>query len=163
MWRKLEMRYGTWRHCWGCLSSSLFLKTKVLDCFDCLVAWSGDQCHLGYIESPCPALAASHPAPLLTKEKSLCSLNLFGACRPSMYRSQTAHGHSIHSLWSFFFLIGYFLYLHLKCYPFSQSHSQEPPIPSSLPLLLWECSSTLPPTPTPHSRVPYIGASIEPS
>ena len=48
-----------------------------------------------------------------------------------------------------FFLIVYFLYLHFKCYPLSQF----PPNPSSLPLILWGCSSTQPP---PTTTPPYI-------
>ena len=34
------------------------------------------------------------------------------------------------------FLIGYFLYLHFKCYPLSQLPLHKPPILSLLPLLL---------------------------
>jgi hypothetical protein len=50
---------------------------------------------------------------------------------------------------SFFLFIGYFLYLHFKCYPvFRFPPSLTHPITSSLPLLLWGCSSTYPPTPT---------------
>ena len=48
----------------------------------------------------------------------------------------------------FFFLIGYFLYISnvipFPGFPPFQKH----PITSSLPLLLWGCSSTHPPTPT---------------
>jgi hypothetical protein len=46
-------------------------------------------------------------------------------------------------MWDFlFFLIGYFLYLHFKCYPLSWFSLQNPSTPSPLPLL------TNPPTPT---------------
>jgi hypothetical protein len=47
-----------------------------------------------------------------------------------------------------FFLIGYLLYLHFKCYPHSQFHPQKPPNPSPLLLLLWVCSPTHPSTPS---------------
>jgi hypothetical protein len=46
-----------------------------------------------------------------------------------------------------FIFIRYFLYLHCKCYPLSWFPLWKPPIPSILPLLLWRCSSTHPPTP----------------
>jgi hypothetical protein len=44
---------------------------------------------------------------------------------------------------SFFYWL---LYLHFKCYLPSQFALQKPPIPSSLPLPLWGCSPTCPPT-----------------
>ena len=46
-----------------------------------------------------------------------------------------------------FYFIGYFMYLHFKCYlsPFLVSHPQ-PPYPIPLPLLLWGFSPTLQPT-----------------
>jgi hypothetical protein len=61
-----------------------------------------------------------------------------------------------HAFFFFSFLkIGYFLYLHLKCYPLSQfPTSQKPPIPSSLPLLQWGCSSTHSPTPISSPSIP---------
>jgi hypothetical protein len=43
--------------------------------------------------------------------------------------------------------IGYFICLHFKCYPLSWLPLQKPPIPTSLPLLLWWCSPTHLPTP----------------
>jgi hypothetical protein len=49
----------------------------------------------------------------------------------------------------FITIIRYFLYLHFKCYPLSRFPSSwKPPIPSSLLLLLWGCSSTHSPKPT---------------
>ena len=52
-------------------------------------------------------------------------------------------------LWFFPPLIWYFLYLHFKCFLDSLiPPSRKPSMPSSLPLLLWGCSSTHPPTPT---------------
>ena len=47
----------------------------------------------------------------------------------------------------FSFFLGYFLYLHFKCYPLSW-FSPENPYPIPLPLLFWGSSPTLPPTPT---------------
>jgi hypothetical protein len=41
-----------------------------------------------------------------------------------------------------------FIYLHFKCYPLSQFPLQKPLFHYSLPLLLWRCSPTHPPTPT---------------
>jgi hypothetical protein len=38
------------------------------------------------------------------------------------------------------FFIGYFIYLHFKCYLLSRFPLCKPPIPSSLSLLLWQCS-----------------------
>ena len=51
---------------------------------------------------------------------------------------------------SFFFpfKLDIFLYLQFKCYPLSRSPTPKLPIPSPLPLLLWGCSPTHPPTPT---------------
>jgi hypothetical protein len=46
-----------------------------------------------------------------------------------------------------YFLIEYFIYLHFRCNPLSQFPLWKPFISSSLPLLLWRCSPTLPPTP----------------
>jgi hypothetical protein len=46
----------------------------------------------------------------------------------------------------FLFLVGYFIYLHFKCYPSSQFPFHKPPIPSLLPLPLWGCSPIHPPT-----------------
>jgi len=43
-----------------------------------------------------------------------------------------------------FIFIGYFIYLHFKCYALSWLHLQKPSTPSSLPLLLWGCSTTHP-------------------
>jgi hypothetical protein len=55
----------------------------------------------------------------------------------------------------FFIIIGYFLYLHFKCYPLSRFPlSQKPPSSSPLPLLLCGCSSTHPPTPTSPPLIP---------
>jgi hypothetical protein len=51
----------------------------------------------------------------------------------------------------FFFFFGYFLYLHFKCYPLSRSPFWKPPIPWPLPLPLWGCTPTHPPT---HSHLP---------
>jgi hypothetical protein len=45
-----------------------------------------------------------------------------------------------------FFEIVHFLYLHFKCFPLSRSPLHKPPMPSSLTLSLWGCSSTHPPT-----------------
>jgi hypothetical protein len=68
---------------------------------------------------------------------------------------------------TFSFFIGYFLYLHFKCYPLSLfgPPPRKPAIPSSLPLLLWKCSPTLLPTsppthplPLPALSFPYTGA-----
>ena len=56
-------------------------------------------------------------------------------------------------VFSFLFLIGYFLYLHFKCYP----PSQFPPIPSSLLLLLWGCSPTHPPSSSLSWHSPTVG------
>jgi hypothetical protein len=68
---------------------------------------------------------------------------------------------------SFLFFIGYFLYLHFKCYPLfwfpTHPHSRKLPIPSSLPLLLWYYSSTHPPTPTFPPLIALHWASIKPS
>jgi hypothetical protein len=49
------------------------------------------------------------------------------------------------------FFIGYFIYLHFKCYPFSLFSLWKSPISSLLPLLLWGCSPThlLPPASLP--------------
>jgi hypothetical protein len=49
-----------------------------------------------------------------------------------------------------------FFNLHFKCYPLSQFPlpSCKPPLPSSLPLLLWGCFSTHPPTPTSLPSIP---------
>jgi hypothetical protein len=44
-----------------------------------------------------------------------------------------------------FYFIRYFIYLHLNCYPLSQFPLQKQPIPSSFPVLIWECSPTHPP------------------
>jgi hypothetical protein len=55
----------------------------------------------------------------------------------------------------FFLFIGYFLYLHFKCYPLSQSHPPQKLLtPSLLPLLLWGCSPTHPPNPTSLPSIP---------
>jgi hypothetical protein len=59
------------------------------------------------------------------------------------------------------FLIGYFIYLHLKCYPLCQFPLQNPP-PLPLSLVLWGCS------PLTHPLLPSLGSSslhwgIEPS
>jgi hypothetical protein len=48
----------------------------------------------------------------------------------------------------FFSFIGYFLYLHFKCYFLSSSPLWKPPIPCALPLPLWGCSQTHPLTTT---------------
>ena len=57
------------------------------------------------------------------------------------------------------FLIGYFIYLHFKCYPPSQFSLHKPPIPRPLPLPLplWWC---FPPPHSCHSTLafPYHGS-----
>jgi hypothetical protein len=59
------------------------------------------------------------------------------------------HSLLFHLTLEFILFIGYFLYWHFKSYPLSRfAPSRKPPTPSSLPLLLWGCSSTHPPTPT---------------
>jgi hypothetical protein len=45
------------------------------------------------------------------------------------------------------YFIGYFLYLHFKCFPLSRSPLWKPLIPFTLPLPLWGYSPTHPPTP----------------
>ena len=47
----------------------------------------------------------------------------------------------------FFMFIGYFLYLYFKCYLLSCSPLWPNSIPFPLPLFLWGCSHTHPPTP----------------
>jgi hypothetical protein len=55
----------------------------------------------------------------------------------------------------FLFLIWCFIYLHFKCYSLSWFPLRKPPLPSSLPLLLWGCSPTHSPThPPTHSLLP---------
>jgi hypothetical protein len=57
--------------------------------------------------------------------------------------------------------IGYFIYLHFKCYALSRFAPQKPPIPSTFLLFLWGCSPTHPPT-NYHLLTllfPYTGAS----
>jgi hypothetical protein len=66
---------------------------------------------------------------------------------------------------SVIYFIGYFIYWHFKCYPPSQLPLHKPPIPSPLPLPLWGCSSTCPPTPASwpwHSPRPGHPAFTEP-
>jgi hypothetical protein len=46
-----------------------------------------------------------------------------------------------------FVCIGCSLYLWFKCFPLSRSPLQKPPILFPLPLPLWRCSATHPPTP----------------
>jgi hypothetical protein len=46
-----------------------------------------------------------------------------------------------------FYFIGYFIYLHFKCYPLSSFPLWKCPIPSPFHLLLVGCSSTYPPPP----------------
>jgi hypothetical protein len=48
----------------------------------------------------------------------------------------------------FYFIIGYFIYLHIKCCPPSGFPSANPRSPPPSPLLLGGCSSTCSPTPT---------------
>jgi hypothetical protein len=57
----------------------------------------------------------------------------------------------------FFFFLGYFLFLHFKCYPlslFSPSPGNPPSHPLPPPPLLWGFSSTHPPTPTSLPSIP---------
>jgi hypothetical protein len=62
------------------------------------------------------------------------------------YNVQKRSKACFHSLIHLFFS-GYFLYLHFKYYTLSQHPPfQKPPIQSFLPLLLWGCSCTHPPT-----------------
>jgi hypothetical protein len=49
--------------------------------------------------------------------------------------------------------IGYFLYLHFKCFPFS-GLLRKPPIPSSLPLPLWVCAPPTHPFPSSCPGIP---------
>jgi hypothetical protein len=62
-----------------------------------------------------------------------------------------------------FLLDNFFIYISsvipFPDFPLSWNH----PIPSSIPLLLWGCSSTHPPNSTSHPLFLYTGASIEPS
>jgi hypothetical protein len=67
------------------------------------------------------------------------------------------------SCFVFLFFIGYFLYLHFKCYPLSQFPLWKPPIPSSS-MRMYPCFyegvplPTLPPTPTsPPWHSPTLG------
>jgi hypothetical protein len=53
----------------------------------------------------------------------------------------------------FCLFIEYFLYLHFKYFPLSSSPLQKPSAPSPLPLPLWRCSPTNPPT---HSSLPAL-------
>ena len=55
--------------------------------------------------------------------------------------------------------IGYFLYLHFKCYSLSRFPLQKPPIPPLFPMLLWGCLLPHPPTHThlPALAFPYTG------
>jgi hypothetical protein len=57
-------------------------------------------------------------------------------------------------LLNLFIFIGYFLYLHFKCFLVSLPPSRKHPTTSSHPLLLWRCSSTHPPTPTSLPLIP---------
>jgi hypothetical protein len=56
--------------------------------------------------------------------------------------------------------MGHFIYLHFKCYPPSHFPLHKPPIPP-LPLILWGCPPTHPPTYSHLTSLafPYIGAS----
>ena len=48
-----------------------------------------------------------------------------------------------------FYFIGYFFFfLHFECYYLSRFPLQNPPLPSSISMLLWLCSPNYPPTPT---------------
>ena len=56
-----------------------------------------------------------------------------------------------------FFLIGYFLYLHFKCFLLSRSPLWKPPIPSALPLLYEGAPSLIHSCP-PALEFSYTGA-----
>jgi hypothetical protein len=54
-----------------------------------------------------------------------------------------------------YYWIFYFIYIsNVISFLAPPTHPRKPPIPSSLPLLLWGCSSTHPPTPTSLPSVP---------
>jgi hypothetical protein len=59
----------------------------------------------------------------------------------------------------FYIFIGYFIYLHFKCYPLSQSSPPETLYPILLLLLLWRCTLHTYPLYLPALEFSYTGAS----
>jgi hypothetical protein len=95
---------------------------------------------------------------MVTMLSVLLISGMMSSCFPAWPLSPSLVFHSYVPARNLLFLIGYFLSLHFKWFPFSRSPLQKPPIPFLHSLPLWECSPTHPlPSSCPVGHSPTLG------